>query len=124
MHSSSFLRNLIQRLFECRNVLNFHRVMAYQTPNSRQDVQNRKILEDLLMKKQMLLKQGVMPTLSPTAINAPVMPPPTAEQQMNIMQRNAQSLIANSNTFYVTTDSTFGNHILPVIPRLENAHPK
>lgn len=102
--------------------------MAYQAPNSRQDVQNRKILEDLLMKKQMLLKQGVMPTLSPSAINAPVMPQPPSmtpeQQQMNIMQRNAQSLAANSNTFYITTDSTFGNHILPVIPRLENTHPK
>lgn len=102
--------------------------MAFQAPNSRQDVQSRKILEDLLLKKQMLLKQGVMPTLSQTSINAPVMPQPPSmtpeQQQIIIMQRNAQNLIANSNTFYITTDSTFGNHILPVIPRLENNHPK
>ncbi|KAK3913514.1 SOSS complex subunit C [Frankliniella fusca] len=102
--------------------------MAFQPPNSRQDVQNRKILEDLLLKKQMLLKQGVVPTLSPSALNAPVMPQPPSmtpeQQQMSLMQRTAQNLVATSNTFYITTDSTFGNHILPVIPRLENTHPK
>lgn len=102
--------------------------MAFQPPNSRQDVQNRKILEDLLLKKQMLLKQGVVPTLSPSAINAPVLPQPPSmtpeQQQMNMMQRNAQNLAASSITFYITTDSNSGNQILPVIPRLENPHSK
>lgn len=77
------------------------------------------------MKKQMLLKQGVVPTLSPSAINAPVVPQPPSmtpeQQQMILMQRTAQNLIANSNTFYITTDSTFGNHILPVLPRFDKA---
>lgn len=46
------------------------------------------------------------------------------QQQMNLMQRSAQNLVANSNTYYITTDSTFGNHILPVIPRIDNSHSK
>ncbi|KAL2736585.1 SOSS complex subunit C isoform X2 [Vespula maculifrons] len=38
-------------------------LMAFSQPNSR-ELQNRKILEELQLKKQMLLKQGVAPTLN------------------------------------------------------------
>lgn len=37
--------------------------MAFSQSNSR-ELQNRKILEELQLKKQMLLKQGVAPTLN------------------------------------------------------------
>jgi len=41
--------------------------MAFQPPSARQELANRKILEEIRLKKQQILKQGVAPSLnSPT----------------------------------------------------------
>lgn len=43
--------------------------MAFSQSNSR-ELQNRKILEELQLKKQMLLKQGVAPTLNTSLVTS------------------------------------------------------
>ncbi|CAN8010270.1 unnamed protein product [Ixodes pacificus] len=45
--------------------------MAFQPPTARQELQNRKILEELQQKKQLLLKQG-QGNASPAALPATV----------------------------------------------------
>ncbi|KAH0561397.1 SOSS complex subunit C homolog [Cotesia typhae] len=98
--------------------------MAFSQPNSR-ELQNRKILEELQLKKQMLLKQGVAPTLG-TSLNTP----PTSSASnatstndgvnMNANQRTAlHNAHATSFGYFVTQDSSFGNLILPVLPRFD-----
>lgn len=90
---------------------------------------NRKILEELQLKKQLLLKQG--------AVTAPVIPlvptPPGAlpfsgapatllgENHTTSAQRAAlNSAHSQSFGFFVSQDSSFGNLILPVIPRFDS----
>lgn len=83
---------------------------------------NRKILEDLQLKKQLLLKQGVAPTLTSTAL--PVLGSPTVAIadgfSMSSVQRTAlQAANSQSTGFFITQDSSFGNYILPVLPRFD-----
>ncbi|XP_063983933.1 SOSS complex subunit C [Diachasmimorpha longicaudata] len=100
-------------------------LMAFSQQNSR-DLQNKKILEELQLKKQMLLKQGVAPTLS-SSLNLPstssAANPSTSassEGSMTAVQRNAlNSAHAASFGYFVTQDSSFGNLILPVLPRFD-----
>ncbi|XP_046387845.1 SOSS complex subunit C [Ischnura elegans] len=101
--------------------------MAFQPTNSRQELQNRKILEELQLKKQLLLKQGAASALNNTPITpAPMpvgntMPLATSEQHLvSSTQRSAlQFAHAHSFGFFVTQDSLFGNLILPVLPRFD-----
>ncbi|XP_055845183.1 SOSS complex subunit C homolog [Episyrphus balteatus] len=108
--------------------------MAFPTLSAQQET-NRKILEDLQIKKQ-LLQKGVSPVL-PSAISgiSPV-PGPSPVPQMNQPQlipspstefsqisaiRGAPFNLTNAPTFgfFVPQDSFYGNSFLPVLPRLE-----
>lgn len=100
--------------------------MAFSQSNSR-ELQNRKILEELQLKKQMLLKQGVAPSLtSSLAVSTgSVSSIPTAQSNdgvaMSASQRAAlHNAHAASSGYFVTQDSSFGNLILPVLPRFDN----
>lgn len=103
--------------------------MAFQAPNAR-ELANRKILEELQLKKQMLLKQGAVPNLSSTAItpSIPVVAPPTipagVAPDVHMMSSTQRTAIINAHNqsfgFFVPQDSSFGNLILPVLPRFDN----
>lgn len=86
------------------------------------ELANRKILEELQLKKQLLLKQGVASTLNSSAL--PVLGSPnvqTADGSMNSLQRAAlQTANTQSTGYFISQDSSFGNLILPVIPRLDS----
>lgn len=97
--------------------------MSFQPPTPRQELQNRKILEELhQQKKQLLLKQGQPPPSAPAAM----VPPPSTmslgdAHVLSVNQRAAlQHAHAHSVGYFITQDSSFGNLILPVLPRLEN----
>ncbi|XP_060576992.1 SOSS complex subunit C-like isoform X2 [Ruditapes philippinarum] len=115
--------------------------MAFQPPNTGQERQNRKILEQLEEQKKRLRMQtqpGVPPsTVSPSIATSPVIPPIPAQQPatagvppmvhpdtqaMSPAQRAAlQHANANSVGYFITQDSSFGNLILPVLPRFDGA---
>lgn len=99
--------------------------MAFSQPNSR-ELQNRKILEELQLKKQMLLKQGVAPTLNttlaapPTTSASNLSATPSDGIAVSASQRAAlHNAHASSTGYFVTQDSSFGNLILPVLPRFD-----
>lgn len=88
------------------------------------EIANRKLLEDLQLKKQILLKQGTASTLNPTAL--PLLgssiqlqinetQPFNSHHQKALIQANAQS-----TGYFISQDSSFGNLIIPVLPRFDN----
>lgn len=118
--------------------------MAFQPPPSGQAHQNRKILEQLEEQKKRMRMQGQtgvpltpnmsvpgLPTMPPPSQVPPGIPPsaPTPgvpqmilpdSQPMTPAQRTAlQHANANSVGYFITQDSSFGNLILPVLPRFE-----
>lgn len=87
-----------------------------------EELANRKILEELQLKKQLLLKQGVQSTLSPTSLQGISSPNITTSDghPMSTAQRTAlQTANAQSAGYFITQDSSFGNLILPVLPRFD-----
>jgi len=87
----------------------------------------RKILEDLQLKKQMFLKQGVSQSLThPPAHH------PTGGWQSGtdggVSTSNPRSCLASANAqsygYFIAQESNFGNTILPVLPRLDPVGPK
>ncbi|EGI60278.1 PREDICTED: SOSS complex subunit C homolog isoform X1 [Acromyrmex echinatior] len=100
--------------------------MAFSQPNAR-ELQNRKILEELQLKKQMLLKQGVAPTLNTLGVSSTGSVSNIAATQSNdgvAMTASARAALHNAHAasfgYFVTQDSSFGNLILPVLPRFDN----
>ncbi|XP_071454149.1 SOSS complex subunit C [Hetaerina americana] len=101
--------------------------MAFQPPSSRQEIQNRKILEELQLKKQLLLKQGAASALNAATITPAPLPAvnslpllPGEQHLVSSPQRSAlQYAHTHSFGFFVTQDSLFGNLILPVLPRFD-----
>ncbi|XP_063238531.1 SOSS complex subunit C homolog [Bacillus rossius redtenbacheri] len=96
--------------------------MAYQPPSVRQEMATRKILEELQLKKQMLLKQGVAPTLSSQNLSSIPMGgglTPDAHMMSSAQRTALQNANSQSYGFFITQDSSFGNLILPVLPRFE-----
>ncbi|KAK4883213.1 hypothetical protein RN001_006532 [Aquatica leii] len=98
--------------------------MAFSQPNSQREIANRKILEDLYLKKQILLKQGVASTLNSSSIATVVSNnAPNTDGHANAlssMQRAAlQQANAQSMGYFISQDSSFGNFVLPVIPRFD-----
>nr|CAH7727969.1 unnamed protein product [Callosobruchus chinensis] len=96
--------------------------MAFPQPNAQRELANRKILEELQLKKQLLLKQGVASTLNTSSL--PGIGSATVQSadghSMNPLQRTAlQTANAQSTGFFISQDSSFGNLILPVLPRFE-----
>ncbi|XP_046492232.1 SOSS complex subunit C homolog isoform X2 [Neodiprion pinetum] len=103
--------------------------MAFSQPNSR-ELGNRKILEEIQLKKQLLLKQGVTPTLGTSLTPLDVSPATPAATQNPATTVDGIALSASqsaalqnaheaSTGFFVAQDSAFGNLILPVFPRFE-----
>ncbi|KAK2150357.1 hypothetical protein LSH36_409g02055 [Paralvinella palmiformis] len=115
--------------------------MAFQTPNTGQERQNRKILEQLEEQKKRLRMQtqtasgissatttvGTTTNASSASTTVTVSAAPVGfgsqeSQHMTQAQRAAlQFANANSVGYFISQDSSFGNLILPVIPRLEKA---
>lgn len=107
--------------------------MAFPTISAQQEINNRKILEDLQIKKQ-LLQKGVtsvvaaIPNTTITTSNSSMpqfMPANPLQLQpdtpINSTSRTAWNQ-ANTQSFgfFVPQDSIFGNSILPVLPRFDN----
>ncbi|KAF5281205.1 hypothetical protein FQA39_LY17845 [Lamprigera yunnana] len=92
--------------------------MAFPQPNSQREIANRKILEDLYMKKQLLLKQGVASSLSPPIATVLSNNLPNSDGHTNAlssMQRAAlQQANAQSMGYFISQDSSFGNFVLPL----------
>jgi hypothetical protein len=110
-------------LTQLKNIQHFQVFMAFPQPNAQRELANRKILEDLQLKKQLLLKQGVASTLNSSAL--PVLGSTTVPQSdgysMSSLQRAAlQTANSQSTGYFISQDSSFGNLILPVLPRFDN----
>ncbi|KAJ8921560.1 hypothetical protein NQ315_010465 [Exocentrus adspersus] len=96
--------------------------MAFPQPNAQRELANRKILEELQLKKQLLLKQGVASTLNASALPVLGSTPTqsTDGHSMNSLQRAAlQTANTQSTGFFISQDSSFGNLILPSISGFE-----
>lgn len=97
--------------------------MALQPSSNRQEIQNRKILEDIqLQKKQLLLKQGTVQSAGNQSFGGTIGGMGTSSEAhiLPSSQRSAlQTAHGQSFGYFITQDSLFGNLILPVIPRLE-----
>ncbi|PSN38876.1 SOSS complex subunit C [Blattella germanica] len=104
--------------------------MAFQPPSARQELASRKILEEIQLKKQQILKQGVAPTLnSPTltpslsavgpGVNLSSSMSPEAHMMSSTQRAALQHAHSQSFGYFVTQDSSFGNLILPVLPRFD-----
>lgn len=83
---------------------------------------NRKILEDLQIKKQQLTKTNILGT---TTIQSPQLYSQSNFQQFSLPSENssrtaAYNLTTQSLGFFIIQDSVCGNSILPVIPRFDN----
>jgi len=100
---------------------------AFTNPSSGKIDQQRKILEDLERQKK-LLKAGTTPSLG----MLPITPSSAAVSQalsgdtghITSGQRSAlESANKTSFGFFIPQDSSFGNIILPVIPRLQPKNP-
>ena len=91
---------------------------------------NKKILEDLQLKKQLLQKGGspvAITTTSPTAaLTIPQYMQATVNPQQPDLQVNSTSKAiwtqASNQSFgyFIPQDSLFGNSIIPVLPRHDN----
>jgi len=99
--------------------------MSFQPPNARQELQNRKILEELQQQKKMLQNKQAIPSALPSVVAAPPTGHvPVEGHVLTTSQRTAlQHAHAHSVGYFITQDSSFGNLILPVIPRIENKTP-
>ncbi|XP_013401447.1 SOSS complex subunit C [Lingula anatina] len=98
--------------------------MAFQAPNAGQGRQNRKILEELEEQKKRLRIQaasqpsgaasgaGIQPSIQPSQMLT--MDSNTLAAQQRVALQHAHQ---NSVGFFITQDSSFGNLILPVLPR-------
>lgn len=85
------------------------------------ELANRKLLEELELNKK-LLKQGAVPVLS--NLNQPNTPSQSTfnpdMQSLSSTQRSALNLAhTQSYGYYIPQDSSFGNLILPVLPRFD-----
>ncbi|XP_031628077.1 SOSS complex subunit C homolog B isoform X2 [Contarinia nasturtii] len=104
--------------------------MAFPTINAQQELNNRKILEDLQHKKQLILQKGLMQVNSqPTIGISPQQPQQSPSHDLLSPGSNlgrAAWVQANSQSFgfFVAQDSMFGNNILPVLPRPQPNPPK
>jgi hypothetical protein len=96
---------------------------AFTNPSSGKIDQQRKILEDLERQKK-LLKAGTTPSLGilPLTPSSPAVVGDTGH--ITSGQRSAlESANKTSFGFFIPQDSSFGNIILPVIPRLQPKNP-
>lgn len=109
------------------------------TCNPISEIANRKILEELQIKKQLLLKQGAVTNLNTAPSILPLVATPT--NSISFTSANAATLVPDSHTssasrtalhsahsqsfaYFIAQDSSFGNLILPVLPRFDNVNNK
>jgi hypothetical protein len=89
---------------------------AFSNPSSGKIDQQRQILEDL-KRQDKRLKSGGGPSLLISSI--PSTQPQSLDSHIPTGQRSAlESANKNSFGYFIPQDSSFGNVILPVIPRL------
>lgn len=101
--------------------------MSYHGGNHAADLRNRQnILQDLQQQKQQLL-QGGSATLPPTSsssgthqlLGRPI------KHDITSMPLNRRSALEYASThssgYFIASDSTVGNPILPVIPRVDDS---
>jgi len=98
--------------------------MAFQAPNLGQGRANRKLLEELEEQKRRLQNQNSSGPSVPPAVSTSAVTTPSSlnqdTQHMTAAQRAAiQHAHANSVGYFITQDSSFGNLILPVLPRFD-----
>ncbi|GAB0092210.1 SOSS complex subunit C homolog [Sergentomyia squamirostris] len=101
--------------------------MAFPSLNAQQELNNRKILEDLQIKKQ-LLQKGVSPVVTSIPSNNSTLGLPQYMQMSQpptdvILNAPARAAWNQAHTqsfgFFVPQDSAFGNSIIPVLPRFD-----
>ena len=105
--------------------------LAFSNPSSGKIDQQRKILEELERQKRALNK-GSMPSTSSSSSSTPTANNPTASSSSaplqlvdpsstSLMPTNQRNALDNASKtsfgYFVPQDSSFGNLILPVIPR-------
>ncbi|XP_059216303.1 SOSS complex subunit C homolog isoform X2 [Stomoxys calcitrans] len=102
--------------------------MAFPILGAQQET-NRKILEDLQIKRQ-LLQKGVNPVADITNLNSPIaqlLGQPTEFPQSSGVQTVPRSVFnptsATTLGFFVSQDSHYGNSFIPVLPRLDPIPP-
>lgn len=78
-------------------------------------------MEELQLKKQLLLKQGVQPTQNTSALQgiSSTVTVPEGHQFTSTQRAALQTANAQSAGYFITQDSSFGNLILPVLPRFD-----
>ncbi|XP_063704270.1 SOSS complex subunit C homolog B [Culicoides brevitarsis] len=94
--------------------------------SAQQELQTKKILEDLQLKKKLLLStnsNNSMPQYNPQVIQAPVGSQPEKEIVNNSSRTALQQAQAVSFGYFVSQNSSFGNLILPVLPAFDNHTP-
>lgn len=92
-----------------------------QSTNIQRELTNRKILEDLQIKKT-LLKQGVVSSLQSSVSITNDAATTSAANNIASQQRLAlENVQSQSFGFFVSQNSLFGNMILPVLPRFDTA---
>jgi len=92
---------------------------AFSNPSSGKIDQQRQILEDL-KRQQKLLKSGTGPGLLINSIPSPQPSQALLDSHIPTGQRTAlESANKSSFGFFIPQDSSFGNIILPVIPRIQ-----
>ncbi|KAL5274173.1 hypothetical protein ACFFRR_000754 [Megaselia abdita] len=92
------------------------------TFSTSQQETNRKILEDLQLKKQQLSKTNILGPISTPQLHIPSLQPISLSSE-NSSRTTAYNLTTQSLGFFIIQDSVCGNSILPVIPRFENTTP-
>ncbi|KAH9499867.1 hypothetical protein Btru_076793 [Bulinus truncatus] len=110
--------------------------MAHTQPPQTQERQNRKIIEHIHEQKKRLqhgqhssmsVAMGVNPApiVNSTAALIPGLSAAEYASISNPQQRAAlQHAHANSVGYFITQDSSFGNLILPVLPRISDVKPE
>ncbi|GJQ83208.1 hypothetical protein Trydic_g18232 [Trypoxylus dichotomus] len=95
--------------------------MAFSQPNAQRDLASRKILEELQLKKQLLLKQGVASSLNCQlpSLGSPNITTSDGHSMSSAQRAALQTANAQSAGYFISQDSSFGNLILPVLPRFD-----
>lgn len=103
--------------------------MSYTGGNHGADLRNRQnILQDLQQQKQQLLQGGSTP-MPPATFSSNNMAshqllgrPPPVKHDMSMNRRSALEYAStHSSGYFLASDSTAGNPILPVIPRVDDS---
>jgi hypothetical protein len=85
-----------------------------QLPPVNQEEENRKLLENLQMRKNILQQSAVA---RPPVTPAGRIVPPASTVSLGQANQLLSEAHSSSLGYYVVTDSKFGNSILPAIPR-------